>query len=87
MDRKIGAPPLPGTEEDASEMRAIRYVFDNSLPVVVELRRNPDYVESEVYENYSEEDKAHRLSSGPLRGSRGLALQVGLRLLLLLVVS
>lgn len=81
MDSKIGAPPLPGTGEDASEMRAIRYIFDNGLPIVNELRRNPDYVESEVYENYSEEDRTHRLSSGPLRGSRGFALQVGLPLL------
>jgi hypothetical protein len=75
---KIGEPPAPGTEEDAVELEVIRYIFENDLPTVKDLRNNPDYVESEVYENYSDEEKAHRLSSGPLRGSKGFALQVGL---------
>ncbi|RJE19702.1 thioesterase family [Aspergillus sclerotialis] len=55
-------------------MRSIESLFDR-WPEVRKLRENPDYVESSVYENYSEEERAHRLSSGPLRGSRGLALQ------------
>lgn len=76
---KLGAPPIPGTDEDGIELDVIRYLFENDLPTVKNLRNNPDYVESEVYKNYSEEDKAHRLTSGPLRGSRGVALQVGLR--------
>lgn len=76
MDKKMGTPITPGTEEDASELKVIRYIFETGLPIVRNLRNNPDYVESEVYENYSEEERAHRLTSGPLRGSRGFALQV-----------
>ena len=75
---KLGVPPLPGSAEDAVELDVIHFIFENELPIVKELRNNPDYVESKVYENYSEEDKEHRLTSGPLRGSRGVALQVGL---------
>jgi hypothetical protein len=44
---------------------------------VQELRRNPDYVEKDVYENFAEDHKEQRLTSGPLAGSRGLGLQVG----------
>lgn len=68
---------MPGTDEDSIRMKAIESLF-NRWPDVRKLRENPDYVESPVYENYSEEERAHRLSSGPLHGSRGLALQVGL---------
>lgn len=49
----------------------------NYYPLVSDLRKDPDYVEWEAYENFTDEEKAHRLSSGPLRGSRGFALQVG----------
>lgn len=74
---KIGPPPAPGTDEDAVELDVIRYLYETDLQVVKEQRNNPDCVESEVYENYSGEEKAHRLTSGPLSGSRGFGLQVG----------
>lgn len=77
MDRKIGEPAIPGTEADAMELEEINRVYDFGLPIVQELRNNPDYVESDVYQNYTDEEKAHRLTSGPLAGSRALALQVG----------
>jgi hypothetical protein len=32
----------------------IQRVFDIGLPIVQELRRNPDYVEKDVYENFSD---------------------------------
>ncbi|GFG10530.1 uncharacterized protein C26H8.11c [Aspergillus lentulus] len=75
MDEKVSAPAVPGTVEDAAKLEEITHVFEHGLPIVQELRNNPDYVESNAYEGFSEEDKAHRLTSGPLRGSRGLALQ------------
>lgn len=57
-------------------MQRIERLFDIRVPIVQELRKNPDYVEKGVYGNFEEENKAHRLTSGPLAGSRGLALQV-----------
>lgn len=76
LDDKVSAPPAPGTLEDKSELQEIQRVFDIGLPIVQELRRNPDYVEKEVYENFADEHINHRLTSGPLAGSRGLGLQV-----------
>jgi hypothetical protein len=76
MDDKVSAPPAPGSVEDRMELLEIQRVFDVGLPIVHELRRNPDYVEKDVYENFSEDHKEHRLTSGPLAGSRGLGLQV-----------
>lgn len=60
------------------ELQGIQRVFDVGLPIVQELRRNPDYVEKEVYDNFADEHKSHRLTSGPMAGSRGLGLQVSL---------
>jgi hypothetical protein len=60
------------------ELQEIQRVFDIGLPIVQELRRDPDYVEKEVYQNFGDEHKTHRLTSGPLAGSRALGLQVGL---------
>lgn len=76
MDQQVSAPPEPGSVEDLAKLEEIYYAYENGLPLVKDLRANPDYVESNVYGNYTEEDKIGRLTSGPLRGSRGLALQV-----------
>lgn len=76
MDKKIAAPPVPGTPEDKLQLQDIQHVFDTGLPIVQRLRANPEFVEMGVYENYSEEYKTHRLTSGALGGSRGIALQV-----------
>lgn len=77
LDNKIATPPAPGSLEDQLEIQEVQRVFDIGLPIVQELRRNPDYVEKDVYENFSDEHKTHRLTSGPMAGSRGLGLQVG----------
>jgi hypothetical protein len=76
MDKKVAAPPIPGTPEDKLQLQDIQHVFDTGLPIVQRLRANPDFVEMGVYENYSEEYKTHRLTSGALGGSRGIGLQV-----------
>lgn len=73
---KISAPPAPGSTEDQAELQKIQRAFDIGLPIVRELRKNPDYVETSVYEDFAEEHKTRRLTSGPLAGSRGLGLQV-----------
>ncbi|KAJ5699083.1 hypothetical protein N7462_001088 [Penicillium macrosclerotiorum] len=75
MDTKIAAPPEPGSIEDQLQLQDIHRAFDIGLPIVQQLRANPDYVELEVYENFSEEQKARRLTSGPMAGSRGFGLQ------------
>lgn len=74
--QKFSAPPIPGSDEDLREMQWIEREFDIGVPIVQELRKNPDYMEKGVYGNFGGEHKAHRLTSGPLAGSRGLALQV-----------
>ena len=76
MDMQVSAPPVPGSFEDIAMLEEIHHAYENCLPLVQDLRKNPDYVEANVYGNYSEEDKIGRLTSGPLSGSRGLALQV-----------
>ncbi|KAF7587478.1 hypothetical protein BBP40_007199 [Aspergillus hancockii] len=75
MDDKVSAPAEPGTREDVLKLEEINRVYEIGLPIVQELRDNPDYVESGVYGNYTEDDKKQRLTSGPLEGSRALALQ------------
>ncbi|KAL4917765.1 HotDog domain-containing protein [Aspergillus aurantiobrunneus] len=70
----LNPPHLPGDEGDEEVMEYIRQAF--SLETIVEqLREDPDYTEAHVYGNYSGEDKEQRLTSGPLRGGGGLALQ------------
>lgn len=76
VESMIHAPPLPGSIEDQAEMQQIQRRFTLGLPIVQELRENPDYVETDAYEDFSVESKAERLTSGALAGSRGLALQV-----------
>lgn len=78
IDRMVSVPPLPGSAEDKLAMEEIQHIFDIGLPIVQELRNNPNYVEAGVYGDFSEESKTHRLTSGPLSGSKGIALQVRL---------
>ena len=58
-------------------MEQIRSSYDY-LPVVAELRSNPDFEELVVKDEnkISEEEKARILTTGPLAGSRGLPVQV-----------
>lgn len=76
MDDKVAAPPKPGSVEDQVALQEIQRIYETGLPIVQRLRNNPDWEEGDVYGDFSEQKKAERLSSGPLAGSRGLALQV-----------
>jgi hypothetical protein len=76
MDSKLAAPPLQGSAEDQAELQLIQRAYEIGLPIVQQLRRDPDYTERDVYGSFSDDHKAHRLTSGPLSGSRGLGLQV-----------
>ncbi|PLN75817.1 thioesterase family protein [Aspergillus taichungensis] len=75
MDEKVSAPPRPGSEEDRRRLEDIHHVYEHQLPIVKKLRNNPDYIEDNVYVNYSDDDKMKRFTSGLLRGSRGVAFQ------------
>lgn len=71
-------PLTPGSAADQQELERLQVMFDVGIPIVQELRRDPDYVEAHVYMNYDDETRPHRLTSGPLAGSRGLGLQVSM---------
>ncbi|OKL62830.1 hypothetical protein UA08_01440 [Talaromyces atroroseus] len=67
-------PAIPGSPEDVQKTQQIQQLVEY-LPIVRKLRADPKYVEWDAYESFTEEYKSRRLSSGPLRGSRGLAVQ------------
>lgn len=73
-------PAAPGSPEDVQQLKQIQNLVDY-LPIVRKLRADPKYVEWEAYEDFADESKLQRLTSGPLRGSRGLAVQVSSALL------
>lgn len=80
VDSKVSSPPfLPGSLEDQYFSLDLQRAFD-AIPIVRELRSNPDYEEKNVYDNFADEHKSRRLTSGPLAGSRGLGFQVSLLL-------
>ncbi|KAM5462568.1 hypothetical protein MauCBS54593_007924 [Microsporum audouinii] len=64
----------PDSPEDAEITAALNAHFDK-LEIVKELRANPAYTEWEPYGNLTEEERRRRLTSGCLRGSRGLSCQ------------
>lgn len=77
IEEKITAPPVPGSELDTLLMTELQHIYEKATPIVMELRNDPDYEEQGVYGNYTKDESPHRLTSGPLRGGRGLAIQVG----------
>ncbi|KAK2760257.1 hypothetical protein FQN54_002325 [Arachnomyces sp. PD_36] len=72
----MSQPPIPGSAEDKLDMNEIRATYE-LLPVVAELRANPDFAELEPddREEASEEEKGRYLQAGPMAGSRGLAIR------------
>lgn len=73
--RQIIQPEAPGSRRDALKLATIRRKLE-ALPDVQSLRADPDYVEWDAYEDLSDTDKETRFTSGPLKGSRGIAVQV-----------
>lgn len=72
----IAQPLKPGSLDDKSFLLVLERRF-SEMPLVLELRNNPAFEEKDVYNNFSNEQKSHRLTSGPLAGSKGLGFQVG----------
>ncbi|KAL4740721.1 HotDog domain-containing protein [Aspergillus similis] len=70
----LDPPLMPGSPMDETLTKWYNDAVDK-LPLMKELRENPDYIETKVYGNFSEEDKAQRLTSGPLSGASRLAFQ------------
>ncbi|EZF70123.1 hypothetical protein H105_07523 [Trichophyton soudanense CBS 452.61] len=64
----------PASPEDIEITTSLNSRFDQ-LEIVKRLREDPDYTEWEPYGNFTEEEKKARLTSGCLRGSRGLSCQ------------
>lgn len=69
-------PAEPGSKEDAVLLEYLRIMVDH-LPRVKELRLKPMYEEWDAYEDIT--DRERRFTSGTLRGSRALAVQVSIR--------
>ncbi|EED19338.1 thioesterase family protein [Talaromyces stipitatus ATCC 10500] len=67
-------PTEPDSVQDVKYVKLIGKLLDN-LPATWEARSDPRFVEWEAYDGFSNGDKERRLTSGPLRGSRGLAVQ------------
>lgn len=65
----------PDSPEDIAAREKLEAKFDN-LDVVKELREDPDYEEWEPYGNFLPEEKDRRLTSGALKGTRGVSMQV-----------
>ncbi|KAL8387152.1 hypothetical protein RB595_010119 [Gaeumannomyces hyphopodioides] len=69
------APPAPGTPEDAARLARIRAEAE-ALPALRALAADPKWTRSwDAYSAVPEREREHRLTSGALAGSRGLAFQ------------
>ena len=68
-------PPIPNSPMDLLLVSRLRATFD-TLPITRLLRSQPDvWREWEAYDDATADRKAHRLTSGPMSGGRGLAVQ------------
>lgn len=79
-------PAEPGSKEDATQLERLRKLVDR-LPVVQNMRKDPMYGEWDAYEDLTDTNKQRRLTSGPLKGSRALAVQVSIRRFQITIVS
>ncbi|KAL1956393.1 hypothetical protein VTO42DRAFT_7376 [Malbranchea cinnamomea] len=64
----------PGSVEDSEALKELSAKVEE-LDIVKKLRSSPDYVEWEAYSNFSPEEKERRLTSGSLKGTRGISMQ------------
>ncbi|TAQ88712.1 hypothetical protein B7494_g2951 [Chlorociboria aeruginascens] len=67
-------PPEPDTEKDK---KMVSYITSEAekIPLVQSLSTDPDWKTWEAYSSFAPEDRKHRLTTGPLGGSRGLGFQ------------
>lgn len=63
--------PLPGTPADENQIAAITKLAEN-LPLVQSLSSDPNWTWHDAYHGFPAEEKPHRLTTGPLGGSRGI---------------
>ena len=63
--------PLPGTPEDEALSSWIFSRAEN-LPIVKSLSSDPNFVSWPAYSAFAEHERPHRMTTGPLGGSRGL---------------
>jgi hypothetical protein len=64
-------PPLPGSAEDITSIAIIHKRAAN-LPIVQTLSNDPEWRSWYAYSKFTPEEKLHRITTGPLAGSRGL---------------
>jgi acyl-coenzyme A thioesterase PaaI-like protein len=63
--------PEPGTKEDAA-LTAYIHSRAAKLPIVQSLSTDPAWHSWDAYSLFSPEERAHRITTGPLGGSRGI---------------
>jgi len=63
--------PLPGTKEDEALVGYI-HSLANKLPLVESLSTDPNWRSWDAYSAFTAEERPHRITTGPLGGSRGL---------------
>jgi hypothetical protein len=63
--------PLPNTQEDKHMVEYLTKKAE-SIPLVKSLTEDPKWAHHDSYTGVEDEDRDHRLTTGPLGGSRGL---------------
>ncbi len=63
--------PAPGTKKD-KEMAEYLQRTAEKLPIVQSLSADPNWISYEAYSSLPEEERSHRLTTGPLGGARAL---------------
>jgi acyl-coenzyme A thioesterase PaaI-like protein len=66
-----GPLPAPGTPEDAA-LTAHIHKRAAQLPIVQALSEDPEWRSWDAYSTFTPEEKLHRITTGPLGGSRGI---------------
>lgn len=65
----------PGSTQDSEWQERLSKELD-ALPIVQNLRAEPVWQEWQAYSSFNDEEKKHRLTSGPMGGVRGVGMQV-----------
>lgn len=63
--------PAPGTKEDELMVKFLGEKAEQ-LPIVQSLSTDPNWISHDAYTSLPEEERAHRLTTGPLAGARAI---------------